>query len=125
MGKQRGRIGEDLAAAILLKEGCKITARNFHSRYGEIDIIAETESEICFIEVKARKQNSMVPGELSVTSAKQKKIIKTALVFLQDYKTEKQMSFDVISLTLAENEGLLNYSFIKNAFGGESYYENY
>jgi len=50
-----GKIGEDLAAHFLCKKGFGILERNYHSRYGEIDIIASKADLIVFVEVKYRK----------------------------------------------------------------------
>ena len=52
-----GKAGEDHIAAWLEKQGYEILARNFHSRYGEIDIIAKREPYIAFVEVKAKIYN--------------------------------------------------------------------
>ena len=49
-----GKAGEDHIAAWLEKQGYEILARNFHSRYGEIDIIAKREPYIAFVEVKSQ-----------------------------------------------------------------------
>ena len=46
-----GRLGEDAAADYLLKKGYAILCRNYHSRYGEIDIIAKKGSLLSFVAV--------------------------------------------------------------------------
>ena len=54
--REKGNIGENLAAAYLEKLGYKILERNWrYSRTGEIDIIAMDKSALVFVEVKARK----------------------------------------------------------------------
>ena len=50
-----GRIGEEAAAGMLEAEGYRILERNYMSPEGEIDIIAEKDADIVFIEVKARR----------------------------------------------------------------------
>ena len=47
-----GKLGEEYAAEILIKKGYKIIARNYHSRFGEIDIIAEKNEERIGIQAK-------------------------------------------------------------------------
>ena len=59
---EKGKLGEDVCAWYLEKHGYTVVARNVHSRYGEVDLIAENESYICFVEVKTRKA---VRGETS------------------------------------------------------------
>ena len=56
--QQLGEIGEDKAVVFLMKHGFKIIERNFHSRNGEIDIIAKKARKYHFFEVKAGKQRS-------------------------------------------------------------------
>lgn len=51
---RRGRIGELLAAAMLLAKGYRILGRNVRTRAGEIDIIAVRGRRLAFIEVKRR-----------------------------------------------------------------------
>ena len=50
-----GRAGEDYTADLLAAEGFRIVSRNFHSRFGEIDIIAENGQYIIFVAVKTRR----------------------------------------------------------------------
>ena len=52
--KDIGCAGEELAALLLLQRGYRILARNFACRWGEIDIIAEKEGVLHFVEVKTR-----------------------------------------------------------------------
>ena len=79
--KSIGNSGEDLAARYLESNGYEIVARNFHSRYGEIDIIAKNAEYIAYIEVKTRGISSYGLPRDAVTLQKQQKIIKTAYVF--------------------------------------------
>ncbi len=113
-----GKKGEDLACEFLKKQGFRIIDRNFHSRYGEIDIIAENEQYIIFVEVKLRKStNSLVLAQESVDLSKQKKILKTACEYLQKNISEKQPRFDVIAI----NSNNINH--IENAFNLEDFDE--
>lgn len=49
-----GRIGEDIACEYLINHDFKIVDRNFRSKFGEIDIIAQKGNTVFFIEVKTR-----------------------------------------------------------------------
>ena len=55
LNKISGRKGEQLAADFLLKKGYKILQKNFRTRFGEIDLIAEKDSTIRIIEVRLRR----------------------------------------------------------------------
>ena len=54
MKNQSGKAGEEHIARWLESQGYEILARNFHSRYGEIDIVAQRPPYIAFVEVKPR-----------------------------------------------------------------------
>ena len=112
-----GKLGEEYAAEILIKKGYKIIARNYHSRFGEIDIIAENNNYIVFVEVKTREKNYSVSPLEAVTAGKQNKIIKTALLCLQKNETSLQPRFDVIGIiTEAKNFKVISVEHIENAF---------
>ena len=114
-----GKNGEDRVASFLRKNGCSVIKRNYHCRYGEIDIIAETEEYIVFVEVKTRKANSIVSPAESVDAFKQERIIKTASDFIAKTECQLQPRFDVAEVTVISNkDGSLSYSlnYIKNAF---------
>lgn len=94
----KGAVGEVLAARFLRDKGYGIVSANYRCRFGEIDIIAEDDEYIAFVEVKTRAQQSWYTPREAVTEAKQERIYKTALLFLQEHPTEKQPRFDVIEV---------------------------
>lgn len=90
--REIGNKYEERSIEILIKEGYKILERNYQNRFGEIDIIAEKEKEIIFIEVKYRKTNKFGYGYEAVDRRKIIKILKLAQYYIQskkyqDYKT--------------------------------------
>jgi len=96
-----GKIGEDIAADYLLKNGLIILDRNFRSgRFGEIDIIAAENEYICFIEVKTRTSILFGTPIEAVGYEKRKKIKALAWIYLK-YKNlgEKNMRFDIVEVT--------------------------
>lgn len=97
---QFGRNGELAAIKFLKKKGYRILEKNFRSKVGEIDVIAEQAGVIVFIEVKARSDHEFGHPFEALTPAKQKKIIQTAQSFLARKRiTDKPMRFDVVALT--------------------------
>jgi putative endonuclease len=82
MRKQIGKQGEDIAVRYLEQQGYRILNRNYHSRYGEIDVICERQRVIIFVEVKTRRSESYGTAEEAVTRVKQQRLRKTALQFL-------------------------------------------
>ena len=121
MSRLDGNNGEVFAANYLQAQGYNIISRNFHSRYGEIDLIASKDDKtVCFIEVKTRREGSMVSGTEAVTASKQRKIIKTALTWLQVKKSYMQPRFDVCVITT--KDGLpTSCEYFEAAFDGSSY----
>lgn len=91
-----GQKGEEIAARHLLKNHYKILSRNFHSKYGEIDIIAEKESTIYFFEVKTRTPYSFTQPEESVTQQKISKIYKTAQIFISANQYLRTKSWRIV-----------------------------
>lgn len=65
-----GKLAEDFAVSLLQGKGYKIIDRNFHSRFGEIDIIAEENETLIFVEVKARWSPKFGVPEEAVTPQK-------------------------------------------------------
>ncbi len=115
-----GAKGEDCAARYLENTGYTVVRRNYHSRMGEIDIIAENGEFIIFAEVKARNNNTMCAPAEAVDMRKQKKIIKTALMYIMEKGVDLQPRFDVIEVYCDEQDRFsLNH--IENAFSGEGY----
>ena len=111
-----GKLGEDAAANFLESNGYEIVARNFRIRSAEIDIIAQIDNVIVFVEVKARSNiRHGLPSE-AVNLRKQKKIIEAAGVFLQDENfCECACRFDVVEVYL-RGELVEEINHIENAF---------
>ncbi len=109
-----GNLGEDFAENYFKKQGF-ITERNYHSRYGEIDLIAQNEEYLLFVEVKTRKDKSLMSPREAVDYKKQQKIILAAQDYLSKSISEKQPRFDVFEVW--QNEGrIFKFNHIKSAF---------
>ncbi len=95
------RHAEDRACDWLKKRRFKIIKRNFKSYCGEIDIIAEKNNIIYFIEVKARRNFNFGAPYEAVNSKKLKKISKTSCVFLKIFPEYKDydLKFYVLSIS--------------------------
>ena len=119
--KTLGQAGEDFAAKYLEEHGYKIIARNYRISTAEIDIIAEREGEIIFVEVKTRSNiRHGLPVE-AVDIRKQKRIIQAAGVFLQDERySDCACRFDVIEVYSSGKNFAVRQ--IENAFENISEY---
>ena len=93
-----------------------VVETNFHSKFGEIDIVATNKNFICFIEVKFRGSSFFAYPREFVTHRKQKKIIKTATLYLQKKQSNLQPRFDVIEILGSKHDCRIKIRHIKNAF---------
>lgn len=113
-----GKWGEELVAKDLTRRGWRIAERNWHCRFGELDIVAETGDFLVFVEVKLRKNDCCGPARAFVTADKQRKLRMTAESYLQQHPTDLQPRFDVAEVyapfgELAERSTI---EYIENAF---------
>lgn len=115
---EMGRRGEDLAAAYLKKQGCRIIDRNVNTPFGELDIICRDKSVIVFVEVKTRSSNAFGRPYEAVGPDKQRRIARSASHWLAAKKwTDKPARFDVISVTVRETEkGKVDIEHLADAF---------
>ena len=99
-----GQYGEDLACKYLQAQGYQILARGFRfRRYGEIDIVANKDGVLSFIEVKTRSSQRYGKPAESVTLAKQRKIYRVAQYYLQCaglLSRIPMLSFDVVEVII-------------------------
>ncbi len=101
----KGAVGEVLAARYLRRKGYTILSANYRTRFGEIDIIAANKKYIAFVEVKQRGSAAIYTPQEAVTPVKQRKLLRTALLYLQTHADiDLQPRFDVISIVMADGD---------------------
>jgi len=111
-----GRSAEDLAEQMLRKKGYRILERNLRIAGGELDLIADDQGTLVFIEVKARRGNQFGGAPYAITTRKKQQIIKLALCYLSQHGlTNKQCRFDVI-LVVGTNGHTPQLTHIEQAF---------
>lgn len=94
-----GSVGEDFAAEVLTLSGYDILQRNYRCRYGEIDLIAERDRELFFIEVKSRRNLNFGEPREAVTVEKRQHMRRAAAKFLSEQKCRwESYSFQVIEI---------------------------
>lgn len=120
MDNSSGAAGEEFAAEYLRKRGFEILRRNFHSRFGEIDIIARGGRYLAFVEVMTREEGSLTDPLEAVAAAKQRRIIRTAQLFLQQYPEPLQPRFDVAAVT-ARRGVPESLRYLENAFSAAGF----
>ncbi len=102
-----GKLGEIKAQIYLRLKGLKILHTNFHSRFGEIDIIAKSKTTLHFIEVKTSKNYDPL---FRITPQKYQKILKTIDFYL--YKNPSDLDFQIDAVIIKDKiEWIQNISF--------------
>jgi len=98
--RQFGDRGEGLAAALLERDGYEILDRNVSCRFGEVDIIAVKDTVHCFVEVRSRATDIFGAPSESVLFAKQRKVVKAAIYWLQRQRLLERVPvrFDVVAV---------------------------
>ena len=91
-----GKKGEDIAADYLKKSGYKILFRNWKWGKNEIDIIAEKDDIVAFVEVKTRTDEFLGGVSAAVSEEKQRSIIYAAEGYIKKFNVDKESRFDII-----------------------------
>lgn len=101
--RRSGIEGENAAVEYLKKQGYVILERNFNTKVGEIDIIAEDKNTLVFVEVKARDNTKFGQPIESITYQKVRSIKRTAEWYLSAKRmTNRYCRFDVIEILRGE-----------------------
>ncbi|KKS39659.1 MAG: hypothetical protein UV61_C0014G0016 [Candidatus Gottesmanbacteria bacterium GW2011_GWB1_43_11] len=114
----KGKLGETLAADFLKRKGYQILLRNFHCRWGEIDLIAKFQNILIFVEVKTRWGTPFGTPEEAVTPWKIRSLVRTAEYFKMLHPTTPaQMQIDVVAIELNQQGKLLRINHLTNVTG--------
>lgn len=118
--RQAGKRWEKVAESFLQSRGLITRKRNFHSRFGEIDLIMQDKDALVFVEVRFRDNDRFGSGAETVTRSKQVKLAKAASYFLliNPAYSQRPCRFDVISIH--GKQGNTVFDWIKNAFDAPS-----
>ncbi len=110
--RRTGDKGERRTARYLMLRGYRILERNFTYGHKEIDVIAKRGKVLAFVEVKTRRDGSMLPPGASVTAAKRRNVISASKGYLMLHDAKGlNIRYDVSEVTVS---GGINY--IKNAY---------
>ncbi len=102
--KISGAWGEALAAEFLRKKHFSLVAANYHSRFGEIDLIVKDRKFLVFVEVKTRRSGGFAAAREYVDWRKQDKLRMTASMYLSENPTKLQPRFDVVEIYAPQGE---------------------
>ncbi|MFO7712676.1 MAG: YraN family protein [Dehalococcoidia bacterium] len=111
-----GKLGEQIAHRYLKKRGYRIREKGFRCRHGEIDIIAQKKDCIVFVEVRARTGLDFGTPEESLTRAKKRRLIASALTYTSTHQDlPAQWRIDVVAIELDDQGRTRRIELIENA----------
>jgi putative endonuclease len=112
--RQEGIAGEEKAVAALKKQGYRIVEKNYRNPFGEIDIIAEENGYLVFVEVKKRNTDTFGDPLHAINAKKRLHIVRSAMFYLKTHKCgDRKVRFDVVGI---DRESL---KIVKHAFLAE------
>lgn len=112
-----GRRGEEVACQFLRKEGYRILTRNYRCPAGEIDIIAEHNDTIRFVEVKTRSHSGEFAPEDAVDLEKRRHLRRAARYYLKGFRNPSPSFFDIVSLIIRSDGNVELVELRRDAFG--------
>ncbi len=114
-----GEWAESFAARDLIDRGMEILARNYGTRFGEVDLIARDGETIAFIEVRSRRSRSFGSPAETISSAKARRITLTCYEYLKSHRlTNADWRIDVAEVQLDQWSRPVAVEFIESAIEG-------
>jgi len=111
---QLGKKYEDLATSYLQQKGFMVMVRNYRYKKAEIDIIAQKDACLYFIEVKARTSARFGYPEAFVNTYKQQLIKTAAENYILQNDWNSSIRFDIIAIL--DQKGCINLEYFEDAF---------
>ena len=114
--QKKGQHGESAALRFLQRHNLELLETNFHTRWGEIDLVMRDGDSVVFVEVRYRGNTSHVDALTSIDARKQQKLCRSAAMYLSRFAhSETPARFDVVAISEStHNEHRIQW--IRNAF---------
>lgn len=118
--KNLGDSGERVAALFLEQRGYKILERNFRTRRGEIDLVAQDANGLVFVEVRTRRGDSAGVPEESLTPRKRARLLAMAVEYLAQHEelAEHPWRIDFVAIELEQKGQVKRIEVINSAVEG-------
>ncbi len=114
--KRLGDAGEEIAARELARRGYVVRERNWRCPAGELDLVAEQDGALVFVEVRTRRGDRYGTPEESITPAKRAHLIAAAQSYLQEHDLHQcDWRIDVVAVQMSERGDLLRVDVVENA----------
>ena len=118
IGKQLGSWGESVAAVHLEAKGFVIKEKNWRHQLGEIDIIAQDDTELVFVEVKTRRGNQLGSPEEGLTVEKSRRLLLLAQAYLSENDMDADWRIDLVAVELDDRGKMIRCDHIPSAVLG-------
>lgn len=111
MNKRKfGTVGEKIAEKYLKDRRYKIVCKNFYTRKGEIDIVAQKNKDLVFVEVKTRSNYDYGSPAMAIDATKIRHMKIAAGIFLSLNRFSKyNIRFDVIEIIINDGKCQINH----------------
>lgn len=111
MGDTRalGKKGEDLAVSFLKGQGYKIRERNFYTRWGEIDIVAEKEGCLHLVEVRTVARGGLLDPREALTRKKRDHLWRAVQIYLKKMAWKGDFSVDFVAIEWEEGRPRIHH----------------
>lgn len=111
---EQGKFAETLAQRLLESNQLRLLQKNYHCRYGEIDLVMQDKNTLVFVEVRFRKSDKFGGALESIDTKKQNKLRITAQHYMQKHNNTLNARFDVVTLSSLTDKNKIDW--IKYAF---------
>lgn len=111
--QEDGDNAERIAEQYLCQQGLTLVTRNYHCRFGEVDLIMRHGETLVFIEVRYRASSKFGGAAASIHVAKQRRIIAAAQNYLTTLRTTPACRFDAILMNKVDQS---HVEWLQNAF---------
>ena len=111
-----GSRGEGLARRLLERKGYVVREANYRCPWGEVDLVAQLDDEMVFVEVRSRRGGKFGGPEESITEAKVQRLVAASQHYLQLHGQElAPWRIDLVSVLFTRNHRLLEIRHLEHA----------
>jgi putative endonuclease len=110
-----GKRGETIAKDYLENLGYRILNMNWKYGRAEVDVIANQDGKLIFVEVKTRSSTNFGEPEDFVYSKKEKQLEWASSAYIEQRNHQGEIRFDIIAIVF-ENKDLYKINHIEDAF---------